>query len=164
MTYLQNYNYELLATAYANYILTFHSFLYECLEIIEVLIADCLISKKYFKLQKIYNLFNELIFQFNKNIIQELDDSYESQFQNLTEKEKKLFNKKRKLWVEDINKQIKRTTDKQQRVHIEVQKNLQKKGFKSFIIKIIIQLSDRRHRKITKKILEKSVVFNAIFK
>jgi len=53
LTYLQNHNYELLATAYANYILTFHSFLYECLEIIEDLIVNCLENKKYFKLRKI---------------------------------------------------------------------------------------------------------------
>lgn len=159
LTYLQNHDYELLATAYANYILTFHSFLYECLDIIETLIVDCLNEKKYFKLQKIYNLYNELIYRFNKNILQELDDSYETQFQNLTHKERSLYNKKRKLWLEDIHKQIIKTTENQKKIQVKVQKSLKDSGFKNLILKYIIKLSNRRYKKLNKRLVDKSIVF-----
>jgi len=164
LTYLQNHNYELLATAYANYILTFHSFLYECLEIIEALITDCLDEKKYFKLQKVYNFYNELIFRFNKNIIQELDDSFATQFNNLSEKEKALLNKKRELWIDDIHKQIRRISDNQKKVEINVQKRLKVSGFKIIILKNIIRLSNRRYRKLNQRVFEKSIVLGPIIK
>lgn len=164
LTYLQNHNYELLATAYANYILTFHSFLYECLEIIEDLIVDCLEEKKYLKLQKIYNLYNELIFRFNKNTIQEVDDSYETQFQNLTSKERALYNKKRKLWIEDIRKQVRKTIENQRKVQIKVQKSLKESGYKNLILKYIIKFSNRKYKKRNKRLFEKSIVFGPVIK
>jgi hypothetical protein len=45
LTHLQNINYSQISIAYSNYILTFHSFLFECLEILESLIVDTLKTK-----------------------------------------------------------------------------------------------------------------------
>ena len=158
LTYLQNHDYELLATAYANYILTFHSFLFECLEIIETLITDCLEQKKYFKLRKVYNFYNDLIYRFNKNIIQELDDSFETQFSNLNQKEQIYLNRKRKLWIADIMKQIKKIRSNQQKIEIIVHNRLRDSGYKSLILKNIIKFSNRIYRKRNKKIFSKSIV------
>lgn len=154
----------MLATAYANYILTFHSFLYECLEIIEELIYDCLEEKKYFKLQKVYNYYNELIYTFNKNIVQELDDSFDTHFNNLTNKERNLLSKKRKLWLEDINKQIKRISDNQRKVAYNVQKRLVKNSIKTYVLKYIIKFSNKNYRKLNQSIFEKSLVLGSLIK
>lgn len=164
LTYLQNFNYDLLATAYANYILTFHTFLYECLEIIETLIADCLDEKKYFKLQKVYNFYNELIFRFNKNILQEIDDSFETQFNNLSKKELSQLNKKRNLWIKDIHEQIKRITNNQRKVEINVQSRLKDSGYKNLILKYIIKFSNKRYRRQNQKNIEKSIVLGPLMK
>ena len=161
---MQNHNYELLATAYANYILTFHIFLYECLEIIETLITDCLEQQKYLKLRKVYNFYNELIYRFNKNIIQELDDSIETKFSNLNQKEQTYLNKKRKLWVADIMKQIKKIRSNQQKIEIIVQNRLKSSGYKSFILKNIIKISNRRYRRKNKSIFKKSIILGEYFK
>jgi len=164
LTYLQNHNYELLATAYANYILTFHSFLNECLEIIEELIYDCLEDKKYFRLPNVYNYYNELIYTFNKNIVQELDDSFDTHFNNLTKKEQNLLNKKRKLWLDDINKQIKLISDNQTNVAHNVQKRLAKNNVKTYILKYIIKFSNKKYHKRNQSIFEKSLVLGSLIK
>ncbi len=164
LTYLQNHSYELLATAYANYILTFHSFLYECLEIIETLIIDCLEQKKYLKLQKVYNFYNDLIYRFNKNIVQELDDSFETQFANLNQREQAYLNKKRKLWIIDIQNQIKKITNNQKKIEVIVHNRLKDSGYKTLILKYIIRYSNRVYRKRNKKVFSNSAVLGPILK
>ncbi|WP_293912222.1 MULTISPECIES: hypothetical protein [unclassified Sphingobacterium] len=164
LTYLQNHNYELLATAYANYILTFHSFLFECLEIIETLITDCLEEKKSFKLQKVYSFYNDLIYRFNKNTIQELDDSVETYFNDLPLKVQAKLNKKRKLWIEDINKQLIKLRDNQFQVAIKVQNRLKESGVKNIILKYIIKFSNRKYRKLTKRLIGRSTALGPMMK
>lgn len=164
LTYLQNHNYELLATAYANYILTFHNFLFECLVIVESLIIDCLENGKYLELQKVYSLYNEFIYRFNRNIINEIDESSESQYENLTNKEKEKLKKKNKLWVDDIKKQIQKVDENRKKTYSQINKRLRRKGIKNLIFKYIISASNRKYKRKTKRILEKSIVFSDIIK
>lgn len=164
LTYLQNHSYDLLATAYANYILTFHSFLFECLEIVEALITDCLDTNRFLKLQKVYNLYNEFIFRFNKNIIIEIDESIEGQFINLSNKEKQLLKKKQKLWIEDIKKQIVRLNENRRKIAISIHKRLKENRYRHTIFKYIIKYSNRKYDKKTKKLMANSIVFGKYVK
>ncbi len=164
LTYLQNHNYELLTTAYANYILTFHNFLFECLQIIESLIVDCLENNKFIELQKTFTLYNEFIFEFNKNIINEIDETIESQFMNLTNKERDKLKKKHKLWILDINKQIKKIDNNRRKIDLQIQKRLKQRGFKNFIFKYIIKHSNKKYSKKTKTLIENSIVLRQYLK
>ena len=120
LTYIQNHSFELLAKAYANYVLTSHTFMYDCLAILESLILDYLKNRNFVYLYQTYHFYNEVIFNFHKKIIKDIEESIDLVFQDVTDKERGKLRKKSKLWRDDIKNEIEKLNSKRRNFAINL--------------------------------------------
>lgn len=160
LTYLQSHNYNLIAIAYANYILTYHSFMNECLSLFESLIIEKLTSKKYLDLYNIYRFYNELSYNHTKNFIDEIDAVVEnSPLTNGNKKNRNKIKRKYDEWLKDIRKQVESDNINKQRLRVNLRKNLPAGQPGNLICKIIITRVDELARKRINAAFKKSPFF-----
>lgn len=151
LTHLQKPNYNQISIAYSNYILTFHSFLSESLEILESLIVESLINRKYTSFFKNYNLYNGLVFNHIKNMMSEIQEIHD--YQELKKTNKGLNKRKEKEWIEDITKQINQSNNRTKKLQIAVRKNMPKNFLSKFVIKQIIKRISSNYRSKIKNVM-----------
>lgn len=104
LTHLHRPNYKQISIAYSNYILSFHSFLDDCLLIIESLISEAIEKKKLYVYYKTFHLYSSLVFFHIRNLSTEI-----SEFRKYYEQTKSKKNKdkrKEREWIDDINRQL----------------------------------------------------------
>jgi putative GTP pyrophosphokinase len=120
LTHLPIPSYQHISIAYSNYILTFHSFLDDCYQIIELLLIDSLKEEKYWDYLKVFRIYNEIVITHIKNLATEMVEfgriyskSDSKTLSNRRSKHKRYkFNTKEKEWINDITKQISRRQSK----------------------------------------------------
>lgn len=162
LTYVQSHNYNLIAIAYANYILTFHSFMNDCLELFESLIIESLIQKKYIKFNNLYNFWSELAYTHSKNLVSEIDEVIDNSILQNDKKSRSKFKRKFDDWLKDIKNQVEISNQHKRRLSIGLKKNLPAKNPSRFIGKLIIKRINKNTNNKLKKIFEKSSVFSAV--
>lgn len=159
LTYLQNHNYNLIATAYANYILTFHSFMNDCLLLFESLLSELLIKKQFVQFAKLYSFWNELAFTHSENLVSEIDEAIGNSDIQTNKKGINKIRKKHGEWLKDINTQVQNSNKSRQRLNSVLNKNLPKTNPAKFISNLIIKRIDKTTRNKMKKIFENSKAF-----
>ncbi len=115
LIHLPNPSYHQLSIAYSNYILTFHSFLDECYELLESLIVEALETGKYYDFFRIYKLYNSLLFEHISNLVAEIGE-INSLSTRSNGKKNNTQNTKEKEWIKDINKQVYRSRERSNRL------------------------------------------------
>lgn len=158
LTYIQNHNYNLIATAYANYILTFHSFMNDCLTLFESLLFEFVREKRFLKFARLYGFWNELAFTHSKNLVSEIDEVVDSSSAK-DSKNSKIRNKRIKEWIKDINKQVEFSNKNRRRLTFGLYKNLPKKFPSKFICGFIIRKIDKDTRNKIKHVFRNSRLF-----
>ncbi|MDO8998153.1 MAG: hypothetical protein Q7W45_00195 [Bacteroidota bacterium] len=149
LTHLQKPSYSQISIAYSNYILTFHSFLTECYEILESLIVESLEKKQYIEYFKIYNLYNSLVFNHISNLKSDIREigTYANETKNKKNKDKR----KEKEWIEDIQKNVDESNDRRKKLIDKFRKSMPTSGFgKLAVIYITIYIDKKNQRKIKK--------------
>ncbi len=158
LTHLENINYKQISIAYSNYILTFHSFLYECLAILESLIVETLKSKKHISFYRVYHLYNSLTFTHLSNLVSEINEVYDNQFsQNKTKRNKANNRIKEDEWNKDIQNQVNQLNHGGQRFQASIRQNISTGNFlTNYINKTIINIINRTYKKKIQNVLEKT--------
>jgi len=151
LTHLQNPNYNQISIAYSNYILTFHSFLTECYDIIESLIVESLEQKQYFDYFKIYNLYNSLLFNHIKNLVTEIREIsiYTEENKHRRNRDKK----KEKEWVADIQKQVNQSNERSKKLSTKFKKSMPTSWFGKMTVKYITRHIGKNYQRKIKKVL-----------
>lgn len=154
LTHLQMPNYKQISIAYSNYILTFHNFLSECLDILESLIVESLEKRAYYTFYKNYSLYNSLVFNHIKNIITEINEIHPL---SLSKKSKKGSGKmKQKEWFEDIRKQLIENQQRTKKMLLLFRRNMPKNIIGRFIVKKISKNIGVRYKKKMDTLLKES--------
>jgi len=153
LTHLPNPNYEQISIAYSNYILTFHSFLDDCYEILESLIEKTLLSKEYFNFIKYFTMYNEIVFNHVQNLLSELGELMKISKRSRGTQVKNLKTKQRD-WVKDITKQIKTREEQQKKIQISLNVNIPKTNIGNFIFKSITKRITKKYGSKLKKALD----------
>lgn len=161
LTYVQSHDYNLLAIAYANYILTFHSFMHECLTLFEGPIIEAIGGKKYFKFYRLYKFWNELAFRHSKNLISEIDEVVDNSFANPGKKSKSKVKKKLDEWLKDIKKQVDLSNSYKRRLFIGIAKSMPKSRISKFISEFIVRTVDGAYKTRIRRVFKLSRAFNA---
>lgn len=158
LTHLQNINYKQISIAYSNYILTFHSFLYEFLEILESLIVDTLQTKKHISFYRIYHLYNSLTFTHISNLVSEINEVYDGKLLRQKPNKNKLNNRiKEEEWNKDIQNQVTQLNIGDQRFQVSIKKNISSGNFiTKNINNLIIRIINSTYKRKIKKVLEKT--------
>lgn len=149
LTHLPNPSYSQISIAYSNYILTFHSFLDECYEIIESLIFESLEKEEYFRYFQIFNQYNSLLYEHIRNLNTEILEYN----QNTDFTMRKSGSKNKALeWRNDIQKQINKSIERNKRLIIKFRKSKPKSFINELIFTQITKFIVRKHKKRVKKI------------
>ncbi len=151
LTHLQKPNYNQISIAYSNYILTFHSFLTECYEILESLIVESLEQKKYFDYFKIYSLYNSLVFNHIENLMTEIREIHIYTEENKHRKNRD--KKKEKEWISDIKKQVNQNKERSKKLTTKFRKSMPKSWFGRMVIKLITKYIGKKYQRKIKNVL-----------
>lgn len=135
LTHLQRPNYNQISIAYSNYILTFHSFLNECLLIIENLITEALERKKFYVYYKTLNLYSNLVFYHIKNLNTEIREF--RIFYEQTKNKKSKDRKKEREWVDDIKTQLIQSKDRSDKLGKKLRRYIPRDFFNRIIFILI---------------------------
>ncbi|WP_394775516.1 hypothetical protein [Flavobacterium sp.] len=155
LTHLQTPNYNQISIAYSNYILTFHTFHSECLQILESLIVESLENKKYYAFFKNFNLYNGLVFRHIKNMMTEINEVKDF---SLTQKGKKSAKRRKENeWIEDIKKQVNQSNQRGRKLQLAVRKAMPSGVFRKFVIKQIIKKISRNYKSKIDSLLANAV-------
>lgn len=147
LIHLQNPNYNQICIAYSNYILTFHSFLIECLMIIENLIIEALLSKKFYTYYKTYTLYSNLQFNSLNNLTVEIGELIK-----LSEQSKFSDRKKESEWVDDIRRQLFKIKERSDKLRKKVNNIKPNNIFSQLIVFLITySINKRFQNRINKK-------------
>ncbi len=149
LTHLQAPSYNQISIAYSNYILTFHSFLNECYEILESLICEALEKEKYINYYKILNLYNILTFNHVKNLISEINEI--NQYSELLKHQRNRNRKKEREWISDIQRQIKESVERSKKLGKKFRRSLPQSFIKKFIIIRITKHIEKKYKRKFKK-------------
>jgi hypothetical protein len=153
LTHLTSQNYNQISIAYSNYILTFHTFLEDCYDILENLVINSLENKNYFSFYKFFNLYNSLVYNHIKNLISEIKEINE-----LTDRKSKNYKiknrKKESEWASDIQSQINKNKARTSKLSRVFRKNIQETNSinRFFFIKIIRHIEKKYTYKLKKQI------------
>lgn len=154
LTHLYSPNYKQISIAYSNYILTFHSFLDECFDIIESLVFDALQRKEYLEFYRNLKLYYTFIYQHLFNFKNEIIENNKVVL-ILNEKNRKRDKRKEKEWKKDIDNQIEHYNKRIGKFNKLLNYNMNafaKHKFKVFIIK---QLMFFKFKKKFRKLFER---------
>lgn len=151
LTHLQRPNYNQISIAYSNYILTFHSFLTECYEILESLIVESLEKKQYLEYFKIFNLYNSLVFNHIKNLMSEVREieTYNEEQKNRKNRDKR----KEREWISDIQKQVNQNNERSKKLSLKFRKSMPTSWFGRMTVKYITRHIGKNYQKKINKVL-----------
>lgn len=144
LTHLQKPNYQQISIAYSNYILTYHSFLEECMLMLESIIQEALSRRELRKYHKTFHLYNNLVLCHSKNLLAEIIEFKD--FSNRNKKKTNNDRKKEKEWVGDIKKQLRKSEDRAKRLGQKLQRYLPSKSFSRFLFMTVTQYNLRIFR------------------
>lgn len=164
LTYVQTHDYNLLAIAYANYILTFHSFMHECLTLFEGPIIEAIRNRNYFKFYKLYKFWNELAFRHSKNLISEIDEVVDNSFTQNGKRSKSKVKRKLDDWLKDIKRQVDLSNTYKRRLFVGIAKNMPKSRISKYVSELIVKSVDRAYKTRIRKVFKLSRAFNASLK
>jgi hypothetical protein len=142
LTHLQRPNYKQINIAYSNYILTYHSFLEECIIILESIIQETLSRQEFIKYHKTVSLYNNLVLCHSKNLLIEVVEFVK--FLNKNKKNTSHDRKKEKEWVGDIKKQVSKSEERAKRLGRKLQRLYPSDPFSRFIFRVITLYNRRR--------------------
>lgn len=144
LTYLPNPCYKQISLAYSNYILTYHSFLDECYDILESLISDALKTKKYITFSRIYNLYNKLAYVTVQNLNKEIRGIKITDSDNVPP----VSSKRKKEWIKDIKSALAKMRNRTIRFREEFRRNYPNTYFGQLIVYMVIKKNQRKYNKI----------------
>ena len=150
LTHLPSPSYNQISVAYSNYILTFHSFLTECYDILESIIIESMQKREYYKFYQTIELYHSLSFAQLSNLIAEIKQIEEVE----KEKGKRRINRsKRREWTNDINKQIILIQERGRKIDHSYNSSSPKNGIAGFIIDQIVKRTANKYQNQTKLLL-----------
>lgn len=159
LTSIKKPNFKQISVAYANYILSYHTFTSDIRPIIQELAREALEDKKIFKFKKIFKTYEDLL----ANLILEVVAESTDLFFNRLEKNKVIIgrtNKMNKLQEKEIIKKINLKVMEHQRSHDNFIQELELYIPADFIRKRIVENFLKRHNERIRKImLSKQVEF-----
>ena len=150
LTHLQNANYNQISIAYSNYILTFHSFLSECFDLLESLLIESIDSRKPYSFYKVLYLYNGLVFNHIRNLVSEINEVQDSTMPNKLTRNNR---KKGMEWRDDIQKQINKSNRRGQELQKALQYRLEGSSVRTYINKTIIRIINKKYKKRIEKVL-----------
>lgn len=151
LTHLPNPSYNQISIAYSNYILTFHSFLDECYELMESLITESLETGNFIDYFSTFNLYNSLLFTHISNLMSEAREMT-SYSENTDSRNRKKHITKEKEWIKDIQKQVNKNTERSKRHAKKFKKSMPESIFRQFIVRRITTFIAKKYkRKISKE-------------
>lgn len=153
LTHLQTPNYNQISIAYSNYILTFHTFLSESLDILESLIVESLANKKYYSFFKNYNFYNVLVFRHVRNMMSEIKEIQD--FKEYQVRDKKINFRKEKEWKLDIEKQIEISNNRGKKLHNSISINMPSSILGKNLFKLIVKQILKKYKKKFFKVMPK---------
>jgi hypothetical protein len=159
LTSIKKPNFKQISVAYANYILSYHTFTSDIRPIIQELAREALEDKKIFKFKKIFKTYEDLLANLILDVIAESADL----FLNRLEKNKVIIgrtNKMNKLQEKEIIKKINLKVMEHQKSHKNFIEELELYIPSDFFRKRIIENFLKRHNeRIGKIMLSKQVEF-----
>lgn len=147
LIHLQNPNYNQICIAYSNYILTFHSFLLDCLILIENLIIEAIENKKLFTYYKTYNLYSDLNFYFFRNLTAEITELIK-----FSEQANGKNKKKENEWIDDIKKQLSIMKDRGDKLRKKLKRNEPDNVFYQIVIYLITRSINTKYKNKIKNV------------
>ena len=151
LTHLQSPSYKHISIAYSNYLLTFHTFLDECYEILESLIIESLSRKKYYQYFKMYKLYNSLIYSYVSNLAAEFREV--AMYSEETKNKKQRDRKKEREWASDIKKKMNTSSARGKKLAQNFKKNKPKSKIGIFIVRKITRFIEKKYRKKIENLL-----------
>lgn len=151
LTHLNNPTYKQISIAYSNYILTFHNFLFESMDILGSLVLESIEKKRYRFFILNLNLYHKIIFKHIENFTSEIKEIGVLQTDK-NEERTKLQKAKEKEWIEDLKNQINQSNFRTNRLQVEINQKMPKDYFNKLIIKQIIKYLNRVYRRKVNKL------------
>jgi putative GTP pyrophosphokinase len=150
LTHLPDPSYHQISIAYSNYILTFHSFLEECYEILESLIVEALEQGKYHDYFTVLRLYHSLLFEHVRNLmteIREMTQHSEIKHQN----NRRQNRKKHSEWITDIQREINKNNVRIRRLSNKIGKNMPDSTIGKFTVRKITSFIGNKYQGKIKK-------------
>ncbi|WP_396151144.1 RelA/SpoT domain-containing protein [Flavobacterium sp.] len=165
LTSIKKPNFKQISVAYANYILSYHTFMSDIRPILQVLAIEALEDKKLNKFEKIFKTYEDLI----ANLILEVISETADLFFNRLDRNKVFIigrtNKMNKLQEREIIKKIDLKIKEFQKTHLEFVGELEQNIPSSFFKKRRVEKFLKKHNeRITNIMLSKEVKFESIIK
>jgi ppGpp synthetase/RelA/SpoT-type nucleotidyltranferase len=164
LTSIKKPNFKQISVAYANYILSYHTFTSDIRPIIQELAKEALEDKKIFKFKKIFKTYEDLL----ANLILEVIAESADLFFNRLERGKVIIgrtNKMNKLQEKEIMKKINLKVAEHQKSHKKFIEELELYIPSDFIRKRIVENFLKKHNERIRKImLSKQVEFESLIK
>lgn len=164
LTSIKKPNFKQISVAYANYILSYHTFTSDIRPIIQELAKEALEDKKIFKFKKIFKTYEDLL----ANLILEVIAESADLFFNRLERGKVIIgrtNKMNKVQEKEIMKKINLKVAEHQRSHKSFIEELELYIPSDFIRKGIVENFLKKHNERIRKImLSKQVEFESLIK
>lgn len=162
LTSIKKPNFRQISVAYANYILSYHTFMTDIRPIIQELAKEALEDKKLEKFEKIFKTYEDLL----ANLIIEVIAESADLFLNRLEKGKVIIgrtNKMNKIQEREVMKKIELKLKEYQRSHIEFVQELELYIPTSFFKKRRVEKFLKKHNeRITNIMISKEIKFESL--
>ncbi len=157
LTSIRKPNFNQISIAYANYILSYHTFINDIKPILQELASEALENNKYFRFKKIFRTYEDL----QANVLLEVLLESADLFLNELGRKKVLVGRKRKLsklQENEIRKKINQKIKEHKKSHGEFLEELELYLPKNFILRILTTSFLNKHNKRIKKIMKSNQV------
>jgi ppGpp synthetase/RelA/SpoT-type nucleotidyltranferase len=152
LTSIKKPNFNQISIAYANYILSYHTFMNDIKPILQELALEALENKKYFRFKKIFKTYEDL----QANVLFEVLMESTDLFLNKLGRKKMLVGRKNRLTrlqENEIRNKIEQKIKQHQKSHREFLQEVELYLPKNFIIRELITDFLKKHNKRIKKIM-----------
>jgi len=159
LTHLTNPNYNNISIAYSNYILTFHSFLDECYDLLEKLIRDSLIENPFTKFFKLFKIYNHILNSDIRNIVSEIIEVENKNTKRrkgirITEQDIK-YAKKHNEWKVELNNKIVNKQERFKKMNAILIEQSPKSVFGKTLFMIRLNLTIKRYQSRLNKVISR---------
>ena len=157
LTSIRKPNFNQISIAYANYILSYHTFINDIKPILQELASEALENNKYFRFKKIFRTYEDL----QANVLLEVLLESADLFLNELGRKKVLVGRKRKLsklQENEIRKKINQKIKEHKKSHGEFLEELDLYLPKNFILRKLTTSFLNKHNKRIKKIMKSNQV------
>ncbi len=151
LTHLPTSNFSHLSVAYSNYILTFHSFLTDCLNILEELIVESKTNGRHIALAQNFELYHYIFFNHVSNIFTEFVHVVHEE-KNIDSTRRKRIKRVRREWFKDLNKKVAVRKHCIYTLHAKMDNCDCKSKLSSYISEIIVNRIGRKYIKKMEKL------------